>query len=964
VKKILLLIISIFLYIPLFGASQGNTGGASWSSANSVTFTVQGSSTNNQMIFLNVGVANSDCSVTAAYNGINLTQWTLVNINGSMIDYIFYGYSNNTTSCNVTVTVSAITDISASAALFYGEPMTLVKKNVVVGPPYMSIVATPVTPGDWFIGNFTQQCAVPTITTNQNMSVVNSSNTVNMSSAIAYTLSQSNTFTFAMYSSNSVSNTVFNMNEISGTVFTQTYTPTPTIVPTFTPTLTPLTPCISSNLSDEYLCSSCSNNMNSIGGAGSATIIGSPSFYTSPAPPNSGTYSIGNFTTSNYITFSTLQKSSLSNTSSGTIDFEWYMTDASSVQMPLSWHDDFWSGTMYLYYNGANFLLAFPSGAAVTLEGSPTINTWHEYTFSWSSDGHLYFWFDKVLKYAGYGLNSVGHFMSNITQLSLGANTSDGSPNHPCSGYICQIKFSNSSVISPPFIDGCGFTPIPTITPFATYFKTPTAVRTLAPQCSAPWPQVFTPCSSPVLTPNLSPETISEPDMIYCPTDNKMHLISSREVQSPMNYTVVLATSSNLNVITGGNFVDQGTLVGNGVCGIANACMAKQVHMNGFDRLYFRNMADGNIWRLDSYDSGYHYITSTAAIALNLNTLLPFSLYTSPGMFSSFDATSVFPDPNGNSNDYYAMAELSLSSNFGSLGQYPIWLFYSTDSGNTFNPISPVPLYSMAAPTLGNIYAHPRSLTYTSTTGLYDVFEGVGFSGPIVHVKSYDLYNWRPDTAATLSVSGLPQVNWPPMGWNQIGDTGGLVTWNGYTYMPFSEEMQDGSNGVVGLAVFSGSIENYDNCLLTTPTNTPVNSFTPTFTSTITATSSITPTATLTSTITATATITPITTPFLQYTGTDIYKHVHVRWPNSDTSCTYLIQYGLSLEESESLTQYYNQSLSNNYFEISVPELLQGQTNEIRVTQYNNNYNAIVSNIVIVTPTPIPLDIIVTPTPG
>jgi hypothetical protein len=72
----------------------------------------------------------------------------------------------------------------------------------------------------------------------------------------------------------------------------------------------------------------------------------------------------------------------------------------------------------------------------------------------------------------------------------------------------------------------------------------------------------------------------------------------------------------------------------------------------------------------------------------------------------------------------------------------------------------------------------------------------------------------------------------------------------------------------------------------------------------------------------------------------------------------------LSLEESQALTQDYNISNSNNYFEVNIPGLIQGQTNEIRVTQYNNNYNAIVSNIVIVTPTPIPLDIIVTPTPG
>ena len=115
---------------------------------------------------------------------------------------------------------------------------------------------------------------------------------------------------------------------------------------------------------------------------------------------------------------------------------------------------------------------------------------------------------------------------------------------------------------------------------------------------------------------------------------------------------------------------------------------------------------------------------------------------------------------------------------------------------------------------------------------------------------------------------------------------------------------------------------------------------------------------------TPTFTATPVSTPKLDIVNSNTYK-ARVRWPNSDPSCTYLIQYGLSLEESEMLTQDYNQSNSNNYFELEIPSLIQGQTNEIRVTQYNSNYNAIVSNIVYVTPTPVPAiqDIIMTPTP-
>jgi hypothetical protein len=121
---------------------------------------------------------------------------------------------------------------------------------------------------------------------------------------------------------------------------------------------------------------------------------------------------------------------------------------------------------------------------------------------------------------------------------------------------------------------------------------------------------------------------------------------------------------------------------------------------------------------------------------------------------------------------------------------------------------------------------------------------------------------------------------------------------------------------------------------------------------------------TLTPTVTPTFTATPVLTPNAQLVNSNTYN-ARVRWPNSDPSCTYLIQYGLSLEESQALTQDYNISNSNNYFEVNIPGLIQGATNEIRITQYNPNYNAVVSNIIYVTPTPIPAiqDVIMTPTP-
>ncbi len=598
--------------------------------------------------------------------------------------------------------------------------------------------------------------------------------------------------------------------------------PTPTATITATIGSQTPTPCINSNISDEYICIACGPNLDSIGHSGPAIITGTPSFYTSPAPPNSGIYSIGDFSTLNYAKFSSAQNTSISNTRSGIIDFYWYITSFDNLQCPLSWDDAYWGGRMLFLTSGNAFYLNYPSGAGLLLASGLTTNAWHEFTFAWSIDGHVYFWLDGNLTYAGYGLNNNGTFFSTITNLTLGVDGVDGTIQYPVTGYMTQFKFSNTTVTAPPYVDGCNITPGMTITPYATYMSTPTPARTLSTQCSAPWPGVFIPCSSPILTPITSPETVTESDMILG-NDNKFHLISSREIQGPpINYYIELSTADTLNPITGGNFVDKGILIGNGVCGIDNALMAKQVHMNnGIDRLYYRNKINLNIDRIDSTDGGYHYITASAATAIDITTLNQYNLYSTPGEFASFDAVTVIPDPAGTSLDYYCLAELNLSSAFGLLCQYPMWLFYSIDGGNTFTPASPVPLYSMAAPSLGSIYAHPRSLTYTSATGLYGVFQGVGFAGPIVHVKSYDLYNWMPDTSATLSVGGLPQSAWDPIGWNQIGDTGGMVSYKGKTYLPFSEEMQTGSNGVIGLAVFSGSMTDYDNCIQTTPTPTP-----------------------------------------------------------------------------------------------------------------------------------------------
>jgi len=639
-------------------------------------------------------------------------------------------------------------------------------------------------------------------------------------------------------------------NVIEGTP-TITMTPSNIITPTFTMTLTNTltltftmtstntltptnTPCVNLNSIDSYFIASDTNpSFNSIGLGYNPTVVGNITWTFNPTPPNNGTYAITGFSPNSYIKFSNELCSALSNALSGGIHFYWYITQAASNQSPIQWNSSTLGGNMGLGLSPSRQLwLTYVSGigTSLTAVSEVPLNQWNEFLLEWDKSGNLYFYLNGVLKYRGYFVIGSKR-MGTITNLILGGMWYNGSTiGNPASGYICQLHFlKDGAPISPPLIDNCQSTLIPTITPYKTYKLTPTPVASFPTVCGTPFPKVWTPVPSPILTPNATENIVllTEPCLTYHPVDKKYHLLVSEENNPLQKYRIVLYTTNQLDPITGGNWTRQGVIVGDGVAGISKAVSCGEVYMgNGKTRIYFKNGATGNIDRADSYDNGYTY--SLTATAISLSSMAPYSLYV--GQYVSYYNPGIVKVGN---NEWIALVELQVSSNFGPCSMYPnyySWIFRSTDNGDTFYPYSPVSLQEiMFNLNMCNIWSHNRNLQKIGD--FYHEWLGIGWSGPIHHTRSYDLFNWQFDNDYSISLAP-PYSNWAPGGWNQIGDSGGVVECNNRSYIAFAVQMQDGSKGVIGLASYNGSLLSYEYCGIdVTPTFTPT--FTPTITPTI-----------------------------------------------------------------------------------------------------------------------------------
>jgi hypothetical protein len=456
---------------------------------------------------------------------------------------------------------------------------------------------------------------------------------------------------------------------------------------------------------------------------------------------------------------------------------------------------------------------------------------------------------------------------------------------------------------------------------------------------------------TPVLIPVLTPESgwIQEP-----------HLMDTGNVGAidrfRMNYTggtpaeyIFLATAP----IPEGPWTraSSNPIIGNGYGGVSGqARMGTQLKIGTELRIYFESLTDYNIYYCTSPD-GYTYY-------LNPNPVMKTTDFTAGMGCTPQGLDGLAPVYNPNTGNYNALVEIVTSGCPAGSPAYVLMLVESTDGAVTFHLKDNAPLSGISPYGVGyaGLYAGGRATYYVN--GHWATFPHIDGPTYITYAISPDLYNWQTAPLAGYYDGSVPSrrvVTTYPTVWgltlcDQAADAA-ILEYNGSSYLFYSHDDNTNLAGRIGYSKFSGTLSDYDACFIP--------SASPTITNTVT----ITPIVP-TSTITPTFTITPVLTPNAQLVNSNTYN-ARVRWPNSDPSCTYLIQYGLSLEESQALTQDYNISNSNNYFEVNIPGLIQGATNEIRITQYNPNYNAVVSNIIYVTPTPIPakIDIIETPTP-
>jgi hypothetical protein len=490
-----------------------------------------------------------------------------------------------------------------------------------------------------------------------------------------------------------------------------------------------------------------------------------------------------------------------------------------------------------------------------------------------------------------------------------------------------------------------------TSTPASAWW-TPTPAATL-PFCPSPFPAVFTENPTPILVPTTTYEQtwLAEPNVIdtgIIGASDRFHITYSGNADD------IGGLQENIAIITApipeGPWTRHGSVIGNGLCGISGgAKQSSQLHIGTEYRVYFCSVSNGAIYYATSID-GYNYFLNTTPV------ISPSDFSVAVGCVPQ-EINGLQPVYNPNTGTYIATIEVHTSGCPAGTPPYVLMLVESTDGAQTFHIKDNAPLSGISPYGVGYapLYAGGRATFYVN--GHWATFPHIDYPTYITYAISPDLYNWQTRGLYSLGspnairvVDFINTTVWGLTSSNQAADSS-ILEYNGNTYLFYSHDDNTNGAGRLGYSKFSGTLSDYDACFIP--------SASPTITNTVTITP-IVPTSTITPTFTAT----PVLTPNAQLVNSNTYN-ARVRWPNSDSSCTYLIQYGLSLEESQALTQDYNISNSNNYFEVNIPGLIQGATNEIRITQYNPNYNAVVSNIIYVTPTPIPAiqDVIMTPTP-
>jgi hypothetical protein len=540
---------------------------------------------------------------------------------------------------------------------------------------------------------------------------------------------------------------------------------------------------------------------------------------------------------------------------------------------------------------------------------------------------------------------------------------------YPATAWYGSVDTSALTPTSTP-VQSTSLTLTQTLTQTATYTQTPisawwtpTPAATLPLCLSSPFPNyiptaalingnpyangvglTFAENPTPVLIPVLTPEAgwLSEPNVIDIGNVGAVDRFHMTYTGGTPSEYIFLATAP----VPEGPWTRAYThpVIGLGYGGVAGqARMSAQLKIGTEWRVYFENLSDYNIYYCTSYD-GYTYY-------LNPTPVMKTSDFTAGMGCTPQGIDGLEPVYNPQTGYYNALVEIVTGGCPAGSPAYVLMLVESKDNASTFYLKDNAPLSGIQPYGVGYspLYAGGRATFYVN--GHWATFPHIDMPTYITYAISPDLYNWQTGPLAGVYDGEVPSrrvVTTYPTVWgltacDQAADSS-IIEYNGSSYLFYSHDDNTNSQGRIGYSKFSGTLSDYDACFIP--------SASPTITNTVTLTP-IVPT----STITPTFTVTPVSTPWLQFVKTDTNNNVTVRWPNTDFNNTYLLQYGLNLENSITLSQNFNQSQTNNYFCYSVCCFMSGVLQQIRVTQYNPAYSAVLSNTIYVNPQ-------ATPTPG
>ena len=232
------------------------------------------------------------------------------------------------------------------------------------------------------------------------------------------------------------------------------------------------------------------NTLLSAGANGPMGQVGTVPFVTSPAPPNSGNYCMGPFTSTQYLTWSSAEMLAMSNQTAGFIEFNGYITSFSGTNVGFALVDSTW-GNIYVQVTGANAVQLAVGGGNVPASGvTIALNTWVNYVFSWQANGHYQLTVNGVQGFDNTGFSGL----HTVTAGTWGYLI----PFTCCTwnGYITQMRY------------GLGTSGFPTTDTFscATFTNTPTPSNspvdspTATPTQTPNWTATATPSASPTST--------------------------------------------------------------------------------------------------------------------------------------------------------------------------------------------------------------------------------------------------------------------------------------------------------------------------------------------------------------------------------------------------------------------------------------------------------------------------------